>query len=242
MTDTVEDPDRRKMLVGAAALGASAATSGCVDDVKGILGMDNGDNDPEGGGSTPNTPVETPTSTPEPPENTFRELDEQIEKIETDANLEQNIGANFDYESLDLHKQMLEERQIEDVENWGLYASIDVTDFRNWDDLDGIYNSSEEGREQLGNMLSWTAWDIFQTMNQYAGDLINRDDINLDSVTEVGVIFEDDEGETAGYIAGQEDLDEIYSADSLEDSYVMHFRNNFELYPLDDRDFGETDS
>ena len=239
MTDPVEDPGKRKTLATIATLGATAASAGCLEEAKSFINGD--DQEPEGGGATPEpTETETPTPTPEP-EHTFSDLDEQIERIENDANLEQNIGPNFNDDSLDIYKQMLEETQVDDVEDWGLYATIEVTDFRNWDDLDGIYNSGEEGREQLGNTLSWTAWDIFQTMNQYAGNLINRDEINLDSVTRVGIVFEGDGGETAGYVANEEALDEIYSADSLENSYRSHFTENFELDPLDG-DFGNTDS
>lgn len=246
MTDSSEGMDRRQALKTITGIGVSAATAGCLGDLRDrVEGDKNSEETPSGGGSTPEetstphietkteTDTETETETPEP-ENTFQELNDQIEKVETDSNLKQNLGPNFYDDSLELHKEMLEERDIEDVEDWGLYATVEVTDFNNWDDLDGIYNSGEEGKNQLENKLSRAGWDIFQTINRYAGDLIDRDQVNQDSITEVGMIFEDDEGETAGYIATEEDLDEIYSADSLEDSYKSHFRDEFGLYPLEE--------
>lgn len=254
MTDSLEDPKRRKFLKTLGAAGATAGLAGCStlhglrEDAEGIAG----------GGNTPipppeetptttetttteettetTTETETETTTPEP-ENTFEELDRVINNVKNDPGLKQDLGVNFADDSFELRKEMIKERDIESVENWGLYAQVRVTDANNWDDLDGIYNN-EEGREQLENLLSSRSWDIFQTIDRYGRNLINRDRVNLDSVNEVGIVFYDDEGETAGYVADSEDLDEMYSADSLESSYHSHFEENFGLYPLEEKEEG----
>jgi len=85
-------------------------------------------------------------------------------------------------------------------------------------------------------LLGDRSWDIFQTIDRYGRNLINRDRVNLDSVNEIGIVFYDDEGETAGYVADSEDLDEMYSADSLEDSYNSHFEEDFTLYPMEEKE------
>lgn len=247
MTNSGEKTGRRQYLKTIAALGVTASTAGCISDIRDRLPFDNEESTPAGGGSTPE-PTPEPTSTPNiktateesdetpEPENTFKELDNQIPKIETDSSLKKDLGPNFDDSSLELYKEVLKERDIEDVEDWGLYATIDITGVNNWDDVDGIYRSGDEGKRQLENLLSRAGTDIFRTINRYAGDLINRDRINLDSVSELGIIFEDDEGETVGYIAGEEDLEEIYSSDSLADAYGDLFRDGMELYPLEENE------
>lgn len=245
MSDSLEQPDRRKFLKTLGAAGAAAGLAGCStladirDDVEGAAG----------GGKTPVPQTETPTPTKteettekttkeittEEPENTFSELDQVINQVKNDPGLKQDLGVNFANTTFEIRKEMLEETPIESVENWGLYAQVRVTDANNWDDLDGIYNN-EEGREQLENLLGNKSWDIFQTIDRYGRNLINRDRVNLDSVNEIGIIFYDDEGETAGYVADSEDLNEMYSADSLESSYQSHFEEDFTLYPLEEKE------
>lgn len=253
MTDSLQNPERRKFLKtlgasGALALGAGCSTlAGLRDDAEGVVG--GGEEPPTASPptTTATTTEETTTATTEEttttteesttteePENTFAELDSQMEKVETDSSLKHDLSYTFDGESLKLHKEMLEEGTVEDKENWGVYARIEVTDYNNWDDIDGIYKSGEEGKELLKDRFSEGGWQIFQTLNRYAGDLIKRDRINLDSVTEIGMIFYDDEGETAGYIADKEDLDEIYGADSLEKAYKNHFEEEFALSPREE--------
>lgn len=240
MTDSPEDIGRRQALKAIAAAGVATASAGCAGRVRERVPEDlpfiGGNDRPEGGGA-PETPASTPTETPTPepgPEYGFPGLENAMTSVETDPSLKEELGPVFDAQSLELSKEMLEEKGVEDAERWGLYATINVTDVGNWDDLDGIYNAGERGRRQLRRLLDEPAWDIFDTIDRYAGDMINRRQVNSDGVYEVGILFQDDEGEQAGYITHEEELEEIYSAESLEQEYKSRFHAGFELNPFEE--------
>lgn len=240
MTDSTDNLERRQFLKAAAALGATAASAGCniKEDMPMVGESGSGQegessrNTPSGGGATPerNTPTDTPTSTPS--EHDFPAIEDEIQRIE-------NMGLGTNYNvlkdgSFNVERQLLAEKPVEDSEKWGLYATVEMSGAGNWDDLDGIYQSGEDGRTRLKDLLVEPAWEAFRTIDSYAGDHINNDKVNRDEITEIGIIFRDDEGETAGYVAGETELEEVYSTDDLEDSYRSHFMENFDLYPLEE--------
>lgn len=230
------------------SIAATAALSGCLDDIGSRIPGTDSDTDQEPRSRT--TPEETETQeeiesggSVSETEYEFSKLEDKvIGKVEQDQELEEMLSYRIEEGSTDLMKVMLEDKPVDGAEVWGLYASAEMSGWDNMDDFEGFYESGSEGREQLRNDLWSEAEHMFDRIDFFAEEresLITEDRVNMDEVDELGIIFVDKNDITVGYIASGEDLEEIYTHGSREErrnAYREHFMNGFEFYLLEDSD------
>ncbi len=150
-------------------------------------------------------------------------LEERVEEVETSIRRNFPIGDynfNFEWNTTELDLYHIEETNVQDASNFGLYAEVDLAD--DSDDLFGwLEGASRERQEQFFEILSEPMYDL---KNEIYSELRDATDpqrpLHRNRITEYGVRIN---GRKCSYIEDfvqGEDMDETLRSASHYRDYI----------------------